>query len=192
MKKRLSGGIIALIVVLAIVIIAVVACVSIYNGLASAEVSVDEKYHEIETQLQRRMDLVPNLVNTVKGFAEHETEVLQNVTYARTKLAGAQTPAEQAEADSELSSALSRLLVVVENYPELKSNENFIALQDELAGTENRISRARSEYNEAVAEFNSKIVKFPSNLIAGMFGFEKAEYFEADSAANKVPEVSFD
>ena len=190
--KKLSGGIIALIVIAGILLIAIIAAVGSYNNLASSRVSVNEKYSEIDTQLQRRLDLIPNLVNTVKGFTNHETEVLQNITDARTKLAGAQTPSEQATADTELNAALSRLLVVVENYPDLKSSQNFIALQDELAGTENRISYARTEYNEAVATYNAKIVKFPSNIIAGMFGFQQADYFKADSSANEVPNVSFD
>ena len=144
MKKRLSGGMIALIVVLALVLIVIIAGVTTYNSLASARVSVDQKYSEIDTQLQRRLDLIPNLVNTVKAFTDHETEVLKNVTDARTKLAGAKTPSEQAAADGELTSAVSRLLLVVENYPDLKSSQNFIALQDELAGTENRIAYARN------------------------------------------------
>jgi LemA protein len=182
-----------------IIIIAIVAVIGIliaifaggYNSLVSKEELVDSKFADIDTMLQRRLDLIPNLVNTVKGFASHETEVINSVTDARAKLAGASTVEEKATADSELSGALSRLLVVVENYPDLKSSENFRQLSDELAGTENRIAVSRRDYNEAVRDYNASIKKFPSNITAGMFGFEAKEYFEAKEGADNVPSVNF-
>jgi LemA protein len=135
--------------------------------------------------------LIPNLVNTVKGFAAQEKDVLIGVTEARSRLASADTPEENAQANAQLSGALSRLNVVVERYPELKSNENFIRLQDELAGTENRIAVARRDYNESAKEFNSRIRKFPTNILAGIFGFEKKGYFEVSEEDQELPEVDF-
>jgi LemA protein len=162
-----------------------------YNGFVSLEEDVNQSYAQIENQLQRRLDLIPNLVETVKGFANQEQEVINSITEARSNLAGANTVQEQANADAELSGALSRLLVVVENYPELKSSENFQQLSDELAGTENRIAVARQNYNASVTEFNRKARSFPGNMVAGVFGFEQKEYFEADPDAQEAPEVDF-
>ncbi len=182
-------------VVWGIVILAVLAVIAIfassYNSMVELKAQVDNKQSTISTQLQRRSDLIPNLVNTVKGYANHEESVYNDIASARSKLAGANTVSEMDKANDELSSAVSRLLVVVENYPNLKANENFIALSDELAGTENRITAARNDYNEAAKKYNVKITKFPSNIFAGIFGFEKVDYFEADKGAEKVPEVSF-
>lgn len=187
MKKLLApiGIVIAIIVVLAVIL------VPSYNKFVTSEENVDQSYSQIETQLQRRVDLIPNLVNTVKGFAKQEKDVIGQVTEARSKLAGANGPEEQAQADSELSGALSRLLVVVENYPDLKSNENFIQLSDELAGTENRIAVARKDYNEQVASYNKQVKRFPGKLIASVFGFDEKEYFKADAGAESAPEVDF-
>jgi LemA protein len=179
-------GVIALVVVILVASIA-----GTYNSLVGLETAVEEKQAAISTQLQRRSDLIPNLVNTVKGYAAHEEEVYTAIADARSKLAGATTVEDMSEASGELSSALSRLLVVVENYPQLKANENFIALQDQLEGTENRIAVARNDYNEAAKKYNEKIRRFPANIFAGMFGFEKVDYFEAEAGADKAPEVNF-
>lgn len=162
-----------------------------YNRLVTLDEEVDAAWAQVETQLQRRYDLIPNLVETVKGFAAQEKEVFIKVTEARSRVAGAGTVPDKIEANNELSSALSRLLVVVERYPELKSNQNFIRLQDELAGTENRIAVARRRYNEAVKAYNVAIRRFPSNMIAGFFDFEKAAFFEAPKEAAEPPKVSF-
>jgi len=162
-----------------------------YNTLVSEQEQVEAAWGEVENQLQRRNDLVPNLVNTVKGFAAQEKDVLVGVTEARSRVAGAGSPAEAIEASNQLSGALSRLLVVVERYPELKSDQGFLRLQDELAGTENRLSVARTRYNDAVRVFNTTAKKFPTNLVAGMFGFETRPYFEAPASAQEVPAVEF-
>ena len=177
--------------ILGIILIIGMIFISNYNGLVKKEEEVDNAFSNIETNLQRRADLVPNLVNTVKGFASHETEIMQSVTDARAKLAGASSVEEKANADEELTNALNRLLVVVENYPDLKSSANFIQLSDELAGTENRIAVARKTYNDQVKAYNSKMKQFPGNIIAGMFNFEEKPYFEATPNAYEVPNVEF-
>lgn len=162
--------------------------------MVSAYEDVQNKASAIETQLQRRSDLIPNFVATVKGYAAHEEEVYTAIADARAKLSGAiekDDMASVSEANSELDSALSRLLVVVENYPELKANENFIALQDELAGTENRIAKAREDYNDEVKSYNKKIKSFPNSIIANMGGFDEAVYFEAAEGTKAVPTVDF-
>lgn len=162
-----------------------------YNSLISTRELVDTKLSDIDTQLQRRLDLIPNLVNTVKGYTNHESEVLGAVSDARARLAGAQSTAEKAEANTALSGALSRLLLVVENYPNLKADTQFTALTDELAGTENRIAVARRDYNEAAKSYNTSIKTFPRNLYAGLFGFAPVEYFTAAEGATQVPQVNF-
>lgn len=178
-------------IIAAIAVLLLVFGFSSYNGLVGANEVVNSKWSQIDNQLQRRADLIPNLVNSVKGFAAHEQQAIQSVTEARSKLAGAGGPAAKAEANNELNGALSRLLVVVENYPQLKADANFRQLMDELSGTENRISVARMDYNNAVQDFNTRIRSFPTRLIAGMLGFEPREYFQAAEGAKQVPEVKF-
>ena len=162
-----------------------------YNSLVSMDESVKAAWAQVENQLQRRYDLIPNYVETVKGYASHEKEVFTRVTEARSRVAGAGNINDKIQANNELSSALARLLVVVENYPELKANTNFIRLQDELAGTENRIAVERRRYNETVREYNIKIRQFPTNIFAGMFGFEKATFFEVPKERQEAPKVKF-
>lgn len=189
MKK---GLLITLIVIAAILLIGGITVVSTYNRMLTKSEEVDGKFADIDNQLQRRANLIPNLVNTVKGYAKQEQDIVNSVTEARSKLAGAKSIEEKSNANTELTNTLNRLLVVVENYPDLKSSQNYMQLSDELAGTENRISQARRQYNEAVKEYNLSIRKFPASIIAGMFNFDKKPYFEAEEGSNKVPEVNFD
>lgn len=180
------------IIVVVVILVAIIAgLVSNYNGVVSLSEEVDNKFATIDTMLQRRADLIPNLVNTVKGYTNQEQAVIDSVTDARAKLAGANSVGEKANADQELSTALSNLLVVVENYPDLKSSQNFINLSDELAGTENRIATARKDYNDAVKEYNIKIKRFPTNIVSGMFGYGEKEYFQASEGSEEVPTVDF-
>ena len=162
-----------------------------YNQFVTLDEGVKSSWAQVENQLQRRFDLIPNLVETVKGYAKQEQDVLVQVTNARARVGGATTVPDKISANNELSGALSRLLVVVERYPELKSNQNFLRLQDELAGTENRIAVERRRYNEAVQTYNVAIRSFPANLLAGTFGFGKAAFFEAPAAAKAAPQVKF-
>ena len=162
-----------------------------YNSLVTMDESVKGAWAQVENQLQRRYDLIPNYVETVKGYAAHEKEVFVKVTEARSRVAGAGNISDKIQANNSLSSALSRLLVVVERYPELKANTNFIRLQDELAGTENRLAVERRRYNETVKAYNIKIRRFPTNIFAGMFGFEKATFFEVPKERQEAPKVKF-
>jgi LemA protein len=162
-----------------------------YNSMVQQNEQINNAWAQVKVVLQRRADLIPNLVETVKGYAAHEKEIFENVAEARSKLAGAATPAEAANANAGLSSALGRLLAIAENYPALKANENFIRLQDELAGTENRVAVERRAYNETVRAYNAYIKTFPNNFLAGMFGFKEREYFEADEGAKDAPKVKF-
>ena len=187
--KKSSIGTICIIAVIAIIAIMAIAG---YNGMVSKREAVDSALSDLDVMLQRRADLIPNLVSTVKGYTNHENEVIDKITEARAKLTSANSVEEKSEANNELSSSLKALRVVVENYPDLKSSENFKQLSDELAGTENRIAVARKDYNNAVKTLNTTIKKFPNNIIAGMFGFEQAEYFEADESSTEVPSVNFE
>jgi len=190
-KSGMSSGLKILLVVLAVIAVFAIIFISSYNGLVRQEEAVDTAYSDISVQLQRRNDLIPNLVSTVQGYAAHETQVFADVTDARAKLMESGSIADTAAADQELTSSLNRLLAIAEAYPELKANENFLSLQDQLEGTENRISTARRDYNQVVKTYNSKIRSFPSNMLAGMFGFEKKQLFEAAEGAEAVPEVNF-
>lgn len=164
-----------------------------YNKMVTGQEGVEKSLADLDTMLQRRADLIPNLVNTVKGESSHELEIINSVTSARTKLVNANTVEEMSEANNQLSSSLKMLMLnVTENYPQIATSKAFTDLRDELAGTENRIAVARRDYNGVVQEFNLFIKKFPNNILAGMFGFEKAEYFEADESAQEVPNVRFD
>lgn len=173
-----------------------------YNKMVSLDEEVSSAWSQVENQYQRRLDLIPNLVNTVKGYASHEESLFTQIAQARSKAGGSvsidasvtddpEKFAEFQKAQGELSSSLQRLLAITENYPELKANENFLALQDELAGTENRISVARNRYNDAARAYNTLIRRFPANLVANMNGFEKKSYFEADQQARTAPVVEF-
>lgn len=162
-----------------------------YNRLAALDENADQAWAQVENVLKRRADLIPNLVETVRGYAGHEEKVLTKVIEARSALGQAQTPEEYAKANDEMTEALRSINVVVEAYPELKADGSFINLQTELAGTENRIAVERKRYNDAVGKYNQAVRRFPSNLIAGVMGFEKRAYFEVSEADQKVPEVKF-
>lgn len=162
-----------------------------YNGMVNADVQVESTWAQVENQMQRRADLIPNLVESVKGYNIHEQEAIRAVTEARAKLGGASTPEELDKANGELSTALSRLLMVVENYPNLKANEQFQSLMANLEGTENRLAIARKDYVDAVKVYNTKIRRFPSNICASLFGFTEKPQFEADEGAKTVPKVVF-
>lgn len=188
------------IILLAVIAIVVIWAVSGYNSLVGMEEGVDNKWSNVETQYQRRADLIPNLVNTVKGYAAHESETLQGVIEARSKAtqitvnADDLTPeklAEYQKAQGAVTSALGKLLALTENYPDLKANQNFLELQAQLEGTENRITVARKDFNDAAKAYNTSIRRFPKNLIAGMFGFDRRPYFEAQEGAEVVPTVQF-
>lgn len=195
MNKRKSGMSFAvkLLIGIAVVILLIIVFFAMsYNGLVTEEENVRTEYSNISVQLQRRNDLIPNLVNTVKAYAAHETEVFQAVTDARERMMSATTVDGAAAADAELTTSLNRLLAISEAYPDLKSNENFLSLQDQLEGTENRISTARRDYNAAVNIYNSRLRSFPTNIIASLFGFEAYALFVASEGAQTVPEVNFE
>ena len=194
-EEKMSKTLKTLLIVVGIIILIIVIPLSYLKGTYNTLVTMDEgvkaAWAQVENQLQRRYDLIPNLVETVKGYAAHEKEVFLKVTEARSKVAGAGSISDKISANNQLSSALARLLVVVERYPDLKANTNFIRLQDELAGTENRISVERRRFNETVRVYNTKIRSFPTNIIAGMFGFEKATFFEVPKERQEAPKVKF-
>ena len=192
MSRGQKTGLIIIGIIILVVLIPYGYLKGTYNSLVTMDESVNAAWAQVENQLQRRSDLIPNLVETVRGFASQEKDVFIKVTEARSRVAGAGTISEKIDANNQLSSALSRLLVVVERYPELKSNTNFLRLQDELAGTENRIAVERRRVNETVRAYNTKIRSFPTKIIAGMFGFERATFFEVPKEAQEVPKVKFD
>lgn len=183
---------IPLIVILAIILILVIWLVSIYNALVRLRNQVRNGWSQIDVQLKRRHDLIPNLIETVKGYMTHERETLENITAYRSQAMEATTVGEKAEAEGLLGGALGKLQVAVEAYPDLKANQNFLSLQEELTSTENKISFARQSYNDQVLGYNNKIQMFPSNIVAGMFSFSEEEFFELEDPSEKeVPKVSF-
>lgn len=172
-------------IILAIVVILVIAIISMYNGLVSSRVKVDNAWSQIDVQLQRRFDLIPNFVETVKGYAAHESETFEKITSLRTSWANANTVAEKADLDNQLSGALKTIMAVSENYPDLKANQNFSELSEELRNTENKISFSRQFYNDTVTMYNQKLQIFPSNIIANMFNFTPRELFTVDNAETR-------
>ena len=177
---------------LGIVVVLLLIGISGYNRLVTLNESIDSQWAQVENVLKRRYDLIPNLVNTVKGYAKHEKELLTEVTKLRSQWSNAATKSDRLAAAGGLEGALSRLMVVMERYPDLKANQNFLRLQDELAGTENRIATERRFYNETVRAYNVTVRRFPSNISAKLFGFAKRdEYFEVEEAAKEVPKVEF-
>jgi len=191
-NKMGKGCLIAGIAGLVIILILVGSIVSTYNRIVTVDENCEKAWGNVETVLQRRFDLIPNLVNTVKGYASHEKELLTEITALRSQWGKAQTTQQKSQVASMLEGAMGRLMVVVENYPDLKANQNFLALQDELAGTENRISVERRRYNDAVMIYNTTIRRIPGSLFAALFGFERRTPFEADSGAKTAPQVSFE
>lgn len=188
------------VIILAVIAVAVIWGVSGYNSMVGMDEGVQGKWADVETQYQRRADLIPNLVNTVKGYAAHEKETLAAVVQARSEATSvkidptnmtAEQMAQYQQAQNGVTSALGKLLVVVEKYPDLKANQNFQELQAQLEGTENRIAVARRAFNEAAKNYNTTIRRFPKNILAGMFGFEKKAYFEAEQGSEKAPQVEF-
>lgn len=181
-------GLIIIAIVLALLVIFVI---GIYNSLVGLRNQVNNAWSQIDVQLKRRHDLIPNLVETTKGYMQHERGTFEAITKARSQAMGARTVAESSKAEGALGEALSKFMLVVENYPELKANQNFLSLQEELSSTENKIAFARQNYNDQVLFFNNKIQMFPSNIVAGMFSFAKGDFFEIEAAAEReVPKVS--
>lgn len=184
---------IVIIAVIAVVLILIFSVIGGYNGLVEKQQELNSAASQIQTQLQRRADLIPNFVNTVKGYSDYEQATYTAVTEARASVQSADSVEDQAEANEELNRAISIWVnAVTEAYPDLKANEQYLALTDELAGTENRIAVARKDYNDAAKEYNVSVKRFPKNIIAAIFDFDDADYFEADDGADTVPEVSFD
>lgn len=188
--------------IITVVVIALVAIwgISSYNGLVSMDENVSNQWANVETQYQRRSDLIPNLVNTVKGYAKHESETLESVMQARSQATQVKidpsncTPQQLAayqKAQGDVTTALGKLLAITENYPDLKANQNFLELQSQLEGTENRINVARKDFNDTAKKYNTSLRRFPRNIVASMFGFEKRNYFEAEAGAEKAPKVGF-
>lgn len=180
-----------LIAVIGVIVLVLIMIIPSYNKLVSMNEEVDSSWSQVENVLKRRSDLIPNLVNTVKGYASHEQEVFTEVTKARSGIETASGPEEMAAANDQLTSALSRLNVVVERYPELKADKNFAQLMDELSGTENRIATERKRYNDAVQKYNTQIKRFPTSIMAGIFNFDEREYFKVSEQDKENPVVDF-
>jgi LemA protein len=181
-----------LIIVAVVLALLVLFVIGIYNALIRLRNQVDNAWSQIDVQLKRRHDLIPNLVETARGYMKHERGTFEAITEARSRAMGAKTVSEASKAEGALGEALSKFMLVVENYPDLKANQNFLAVQEELTGTENRISFARQSYNDQVLFFNNKIQMFPSNVVANMFNFSKRDFFELETGAEReVPKVSF-
>lgn len=178
-------------VFLVIVVFAILSFVGIYNALIRLRNQVKNAWSQIDVQLKRRHDLIPNLVETAKGYMQHERETLENITKARSRAVDAQGVGNKSTAEGGLSDAIGRFMLVVENYPDLKANQNFLALQEELTSTENKIAFARQSYNDQVLFFNNKIQIFPSNIVAGMFNFKTEEFFQVEEKEKAVPKVNF-
>jgi LemA protein len=179
-------------ILLGIIVVIIVVVIGMYNALVRLRNQVKNAWSQIDVQLKRRHDLIPNLVETVKGYAKHEKETMENLTKARSAAVSAEGVADKSRAEGALSGALDRFMLVVENYPDLKANQNFLALQEELSSTENKIAFSRQNYNDQVLFFNNKIEMFPSNILAGMFNFQTGEFFELeDKAEREVPQVNF-
>ena len=182
----------AIIIIASVVAFLVVFVITIYNALIRLRNQVDNSWSQIDVQLKRRHDLIPNLVETAKGYMKHERGTFEEITKARSQAMGAKSVAEASKAEGALGEALSKFMLVVENYPDLKANQNFLSLQEELSSTENRIAFARQSYNDQVLFFNNKIQMFPSNIVANMFNFSKRDFFEIEVAAEReAPKVSF-
>jgi LemA protein len=183
---------VVLFVFLAVIAIVIFWVIGMYNSLVGLRNQVKNAWSQIDVQLKRRHDLIPNLVETAKGYMQHERGTLDSVTNARSRAMGAGTVADKAQAEGELSGAISKFMLVVENYPDLKANQNFLALQEELTSTENKIAFSRQAYNDQVLFFNNKIQMFPSSIIAGMFNFQAGEFFELDDKGEReAPKVDF-
>jgi len=186
------GIAIALGIIVGLGVLLVLIFIGLYNGLVRLRNQVDNAWSQIDVQLKRRHDLIPNLVETAKGYMTHERETFSAITEARSRAMGAKGVAEASKAEGELGQVLGRMMMVMENYPDLKANQNFLALQEELSTTENKIGFSRQNYNDQVLFFNNKTQMFPSNIVAGMFGFTKRDFFELENAAEReVPKVSF-
>jgi len=181
-----------ILIIVGVIVLILLIFIGYYNSLVKLRNQVKNAWSQIDVQLKRRHDLIPNLIETVKGYMTHERETLENITAARSKAVGAESVKDKAQAESQLSAAMGKFNLVVENYPDLKANQNFLALQEELTATENKISFSRQNYNDQVLFFNNKIEIFPSNIVAGMFAFKQADFFEIEDAKEKeVPKVSF-
>lgn len=178
-------------IIVAVVVLLVIVVVAMYNGLVRDRNRVDNAWSQVDVQLKRRYDLIPNLVETVKGYATHEQQTFERVTQARNAAQAAESPGEQAEAENFLTSALRQLFAVAEDYPELRASENFQGLQEELSETEDRIAVSRQIYNDTVLTYNNKVQQVPTNIVASMFGFDESEFFDAGDEAEEVPSVEF-